>query len=128
MYVAVVVVMVHKSGMSDVSSVVNSDENCWFRREALVCWPPCNFPSEGSGAIPALSYFLLLIKEEILAVRVLLHHVRYIYVVGPLTLLLGNFCRCLYLILSLSLPDVLYLVNALRLCLDSRLNCLLHHG
>jgi hypothetical protein len=27
----------YMDGMSDVSSVVNTDENCWFRIEAFVC-------------------------------------------------------------------------------------------
>ena len=61
---AVGVVLVPRFWMSDVSSMVNTDENCWFKREALVCGSPCRFPSDCRGAIPALSHFLLLMKEK----------------------------------------------------------------
>jgi hypothetical protein len=54
-----------RSGMFEVLSVENTDENCEFSSFALVFGPPCKFPFSFRGDIAEFSHFLFLMKAFI---------------------------------------------------------------
>jgi hypothetical protein len=56
--------LVPRSGMFEVLSVENTDENCKFSSFALVFGSPCTFPFSFRGAIPEFSHLLFLMKVK----------------------------------------------------------------
>lgn len=102
------IVLVPRDGMLDVSSIVNTDENCWFRREVFVCRSPCRFPSERCKAITStVALVALNDRIEFLAGKKSSCTISGTYELKALLHFCGvDFCRRLYLCLSLSLRDV----------------------
>ena len=74
--------LVPRSGMFEVLSVENTDENCEFSSFALIFGSPCKFPFSFRGVIPEFSHFLFFDEsKKFLVSRVLAYHVIYIFVI-----------------------------------------------